>query len=91
MFAIFILAKLDLALVSTLSVVLFIVKGPRGEDAAESLGYLLKLIVICALPVSNLKSGINLLILINISPSPKSKSHDCINAGMTVLLPAEST
>ena len=49
---------------STFSVELDIVKGPRGEDAAVSAGNFLKLIVIYASPVSNLKSGINLLILI---------------------------
>ena len=62
MLATLILANLDLALVSTFSVELLIVKGPRGEDADVSAGNLRKLMVICASPVNTLKSGMSQLV-----------------------------
>ena len=73
-FSIFKLAALPLARVSTFSVELEIVNGPKGDDAAVSTGKSFKLIVICALPVILLKSGMNLLILVKNSPLPSRAS-----------------
>ena len=79
---------------STFFVLDVTVNGPSGDDASVSDGKSFRLIVICALPLSLPKSGINLLIYTKNSPALPSKgiskSPDSINALIAVLFPNTS-